>query len=281
MPPYALRLKLSWAERSCLWADDPTTAAEFGYRVDLERLPLGGETCAEIVRLCERFTATYPAIGDPETDPCALMLGWETGADVFAPAVMRLVARLRAELGERFVVEHDFEPPPAFRVGWDRGWTALAAIVCVAMAAMLAAVAVWIGHPPAAYEPVRAGVLTLSFGELAILFVATATTYAFASFDKADVLVIDWRGVADRRLSRARVDWSEISDIAIVDGAIVLNVKGGAGRSIPPPANPLWVVVRFCARFAGPGEFKLKPPGLATDHGAILAALLRHGPFPA
>lgn len=165
---------------------------------------------------------------------------------------------------------------PAAAIGWNRRWTAVAAVGAAAASVTCARLA-WLIAMRGYGDLSPFGHVTFAalFAVFAVLFVAVTVTYALASGDHAPVLVIDRVGVHDRRLSRAPVAWSAIADAVPVQiglqAMVVLDVD--TPHRWPLPANPLWAINRLCARLLGCPQFMIKTNALATCPSEVMAAI--------
>lgn len=160
-------------------------------------------------------------------------------------------------------------------IGWNRGWTALAALgslVAIAGAAWFTKAVGFEGFGDIdLFERV---VRTAMFAAFTLLFSGTAVTYALASFDASPVVVVNRDGVHDRRLTRAPIHWSQITSVEPREhgGQLMLLINVVDPQRLPLPANPLWLVNRLSGRMAG-AELSVKATGLAAGLPDLIAAV--------
>lgn len=85
-----------------LWAV-PADQAEWGYAIDLDRLPVGPELRAELTELVTRYDTSLDWDYPPDPGP------WQPADhERFAADVGRALARLRAELGPAWEIHDGF-----------------------------------------------------------------------------------------------------------------------------------------------------------------------------
>jgi len=278
--PYRLRFALEAGAGVCLWAANDRAKALFGYAVGLDSLPVPADLDSRLRRLMSRFDGASAAqAAPPDSAVGAVLFGYEPEAAALADEVVACVRELRAALGPAFVIEHDFaSPEAAFRAGWNRRWTPMAALGGVGFCLLSA----WLVNALAfesfgSVSPFSRVLLTVMFAAFALLFAAVAATYVLATFDAAPVVIVDGRGVFDRRLSREPIAWSDITSMMpLMKGGQLMLVLGVAGRR-RLPANPLWVVNRLSARLSGT-EFAVRMTGLDTSIQAVIEAIQARAP---
>ena len=279
LEPYRLRIALEAGVRGCLWSANPAAHSRFGYAVSMADLSLSRETLAAAAALIARFDAIAPAQGQTGIDTGSTLFGGEAAAAEFAGEVQRLGERLQDELGPGFLIEHNFTDfTRRVEFGWDRRWTARAAVTSLLMAGAIT----WFAHAIAfkgfgALSGEGRVLLALTFAAFGLLFFAASTTYVLASRDRAPVVVVDPAGVLDRRLSRAPIPWAWIGSVTPLQHGsqlmLTLNVK--APKAQPLPRNPLWIVNRLAARISGAPELAVKLTGLGADLPLLLAEVTR------
>lgn len=90
-----------------LWAA-PEDQAEWGYPVDLDRLPVGPELRAALVELVDRYDTSLNWDYPPDPGPWS-----DAENERFNADVRRVLARLRAELGTAWKIVDEFIELPA------------------------------------------------------------------------------------------------------------------------------------------------------------------------
>lgn len=167
-------------------------------------------------------------------------------------------------------------PPEPVTIGWNRRWTAMAAVASMAMVGLsgwFAQAILFKGFG----DLTASGHLMLGifFGVFALLFVGVAITYALASFDSAPVIIINESGVHDRRLSSAVVAWADIDTLTPMQhgGQLMLALGVKQPRRQPLPRNPLWLVNRLSARMLGRQELAVKLVGISATPRAVYASI--------
>ena len=281
--PYRLRFALEAGSGICLWSDNDRAKSLFGYAVGLEALPLPEALAERLRALMARFDAAAPAGADPHLGPDAIigptLFGHEPAASALAGEAQACVRDLRAALGPAFAVASDFDAAAEpFRAGWNRRWTPIASLGGVGFCLLSA----WFVHALAfesfgSVSSFSRVVLTAMFAAFALLFAAVAVTYLLATFDASPVVIVDERGVHDRRLSRQTIAWSDIGSLMpLMKGGQLMLVMGVSGRR-GLPLNPLWAVNRLSARLSGT-EFAVRMTGLDTSIQTVIEAIQARAP---
>lgn len=277
--PYRLRIALEAGVSTCLWAANPAAHARYGYAVSLADLPLTDETSTVAVGLIARFDSIAKPQGNTELDTESTLFSGEAFAADFAGEIQKLSERLQADLGPQFLVEHDFtELSHRAQFGWDRVWTARAALGSLVGGAAIS----WFAYAIAfgGFGDLSAEgrvILALVFAAFGLLFFAASVTYALASRDLEPVVVVDVSGVLDRRLSVAPIPWEAIGSVTPLQrgGQLLLTLNVKAPKAQPLPRNPLWFVNRMAARITGNPELAIKLTGLSADLPILLAEVTR------
>ena len=277
--PYRLRIALEAGVSTCLWSANAAAHARYGYAVSLADLPLAPDTSAAAAALISRFDAIAAPQSQAEVDTGATLFGGEAAAAGFADEIQRLSARLQADLGPGFLVEHDFDAPDRRAIiGWNRIWTrraTLGSLVASAAISWFAYAIAFDGFGDLSGE--GRIILSLTFAAFGALFLAASVTYGLASYDLGSVVTIDASGVLDRRLSSAPIPWERIGSVTPLQHGgqlmLTLNVKDPRAQRLP--RNPLWIVNRLAARIGGQPELAIKLTGLDTDLPLLLAEVTR------
>lgn len=274
---FRLRLFLEGGSGICLWADNEATKDRFGYGVASTALPVSDLLKARIEQLIWRYEAACAGVArDPAEDLGPTLFGPEPQAAAFAVEISVLARDLGEALGPDFAVVHGFTPAAPLAVGWNRRWTARAAVGAVAMSC----VSLWFSWAIAfdglgALSPGGRWILAAMFAAFALLFVGAAITYARASFDRSPVVVIGPEGIHDRRLSREPSPWSLISSGMPVQhgGQLMLVLNLNVSRWPVLPDNLLWRVNQLSARLTGAPALAVKMTGLDASLADILTAV--------
>lgn len=109
-----MRLRFSFDAGAgvCLWAVDAAAKARFGYPVEAAMLDIPQSLRDEIEQLVSDYDDTFPwddpASGQPVAHPVRTIAGYDE-SPAFATRVNLLLPRLRAALGQAFVIESDYE----------------------------------------------------------------------------------------------------------------------------------------------------------------------------
>ena len=101
--PYRIRYFFDPGSGICLWSGNDRARCAFGYPVRIEELPLLPDTIAEARRVTASFDRSLNRHYPPDPGPWS-----QTECDEFNAAARALLACLRRELGEDFVIEDEF-----------------------------------------------------------------------------------------------------------------------------------------------------------------------------